>query len=166
MLRHFPHLQPLLLLQKEAVPQGEAEAEDSHKNCLLQSSLYYLNKEAGGRRQEAGGRRQEAGGRRQEAGGRRQDDFYFTDCFECQAVYGLLSKCLYWDPKQSIWKQRMKGCLEQDKHLKRKLKMMIWWGNIKWSCWNLRMINLNILNRVAPLEASRSAKYAKYLYET
>ena len=49
MLRHFPHLQPLLLLQKEAVPQGEAEAEDSHKNCLLQSSLYYLNKEAGGR---------------------------------------------------------------------------------------------------------------------
>ena len=56
MLRHFPHLQPLLLLQKEAVPQGEAEAEDSHKNCLLQSSLYYLNKEAEGSRQEAGGR--------------------------------------------------------------------------------------------------------------
>ena len=92
MLRHFPHLQPLLLLQKEAVPQGEAEAEDSHKNCLLQSSLYYLNKEAGRRRQKAGGRRQLAGGTRNEEGSRWQ-----------RVVQPLTNSAVQYTPAYNIW---------------------------------------------------------------
>ena len=62
MLRYFQHLQSLFLLYKEAVPQGEAEAKDSHKK--LSSPKQSLISEAGGRRKEEGGRRQLSAGRR------------------------------------------------------------------------------------------------------
>ena len=62
--QNVQRLQTLLLVQKEAVPQGNLvllyllgllQAEGPHNICLLHSSLCYLNKKASGRRQEAGG---------------------------------------------------------------------------------------------------------------